>query len=368
MVFSVVPKAIAFKSAKSLQMRSLLFGISLFLFVLGIALILVKILIKRIEDLTEATKLIAEGNFNVNISGGRADSADEILVLTHGFNFMAQKISALLSETAEKVRMQNELETAEIVQRQFLPRTIFEDDELKIEGMSESATECGGDFWQYSKVGERLYFVFGDITGHGVSAALLTSSVYATFISLIERAKEGEFNSMEESQILPIFSQILNTVVYSGGGGESGFPCFIGIFNLKTNLLHFVNHSHPSPLFWDRQKSKWLSVRSEPGMYIGVKELEKVVTETASFDEGTSLLFYTDGALDHRVDDLKQLNKKHLFEYFGKLMLERREGQSLVQEIMQYTLQFFGDKNENRPDDVTFALVERKDNHTRKKT
>ena len=73
MVYSAVPKAVAFKSAQSLQLRSLLLGISLFLLVLGLALILVKILIKRIEYLTDATKHIAEGNFNVNIAGGRAD-------------------------------------------------------------------------------------------------------------------------------------------------------------------------------------------------------------------------------------------------------------------------------------------------------
>ena len=359
MVYSAVPKSVAFKSAKSLQLRSLLLGISLFLLVLGLALILVKILIKRIEYLTDATKHIAEGNFNVNISGGRADSADEILVLIHGFNFMTQKISALLLETAEKARMQKELETAELVQKQFLPQTIFHDDDLKIEGMSESASECGGDFWQYSKVGDRLYFVFGDITGHGVPAALLTSSVYATFVSVIERAKNGEFDSKEETEILPVMSQILNTVVYSAGGGESNFPCFIGIFNLKSNLMHFVNHSHPSPLMWDQQKNKWSSVRAETSMYIGVETLGPVVVESVAFDKGASILFYTDGVFDQRVDNQKQLNKKHTYDFFAKLMLDKKADQSMVKEIMQYALQFFGDNSENRPDDLTFALIER---------
>ncbi|MCB0386337.1 MAG: HAMP domain-containing protein, partial [Bdellovibrionales bacterium] len=172
-VVSFVPKKAALATVRLLVFKSSLFLILL----IGLASLLSVFgahhLTDALKRLFEATHKVAQGDFDLEID---VDSEDEVGGLTRGFNHMTQEIKRLLAETAEKARMETELATAKTVQATLFPETNFRSGSIEIKGYYEPASECGGDWWYYNKVGNKTFLWIGDATGHGVPAALVTSA------------------------------------------------------------------------------------------------------------------------------------------------------------------------------------------------
>ncbi len=102
------------------------------------------------------------------------------------FNIMAAEVSRLLDQTAEKARMESELQTAKTVQETLFPETRAKIGPLAIAGYYEPASECGGDWWHYCQIGNKIFLWIGDATGHGAPAALITSAAKSAS-TIIER-------------------------------------------------------------------------------------------------------------------------------------------------------------------------------------
>src|SRR5205823_2940179 len=100
----------------------------------------------------------------------------EVGGLAESFNYMAAEVSRLMSETAEKARMQSELATVKTVQETLFPASQSQFGPIRIKGHFEPASECGGDWWNYSRVEDKIFLWIGDATGHGAPAALITGA------------------------------------------------------------------------------------------------------------------------------------------------------------------------------------------------
>src|SRR5690606_35511909 len=104
---------------------------------------------------------------------------DEVGGLAQGFNFMAGEVSRLMEETKEAARMEGELETVRLVQETLFPEPVKRVGDFHLAGHFEPASECGGDWWHYCKVGDKLFIWIGDATGHGAPSAMVTSAAKA---------------------------------------------------------------------------------------------------------------------------------------------------------------------------------------------
>jgi sigma-B regulation protein RsbU (phosphoserine phosphatase) len=129
-----------------------------------------------INTLLAATHKISKGDFQIKI---KLKTSDELGILARSFNLMATEIARLLGESIIKTRMESELKTAQLVQSTFFPKKSFTYPGVKISGKFEPATECSGDWWYHFEKNGKVYILIGDATGHGVAAALVTSSVYS---------------------------------------------------------------------------------------------------------------------------------------------------------------------------------------------
>src|SRR5690606_10878260 len=139
-------------------------------------------LTSAIRNLAEATSKVMDGDFSVRVE---PKSGDEIGALAQSFNKMTEEVSRLMEKTAENARMEAELKTAHTVQATLFPQNEAHLGPIAIYGKSEPASECGGDWWHCSHIGNKVYGWIGDATGHGVPAALLTSAARAV-ASVIE--------------------------------------------------------------------------------------------------------------------------------------------------------------------------------------
>ncbi|MGZ3722839.1 MAG: AAA family ATPase, partial [Bdellovibrionales bacterium] len=94
----------------------------------------------------------------------------ELMTILAGQIAISLENARLYHQQGEAVRMQNELVTAHAVQEMLFPAPVFEIPNVRIAGYYQPATECGGDWWSYSKIGDWIYVYIGDATGHGAPA------------------------------------------------------------------------------------------------------------------------------------------------------------------------------------------------------
>ncbi|MCB0362063.1 MAG: HAMP domain-containing protein [Bdellovibrionales bacterium] len=130
-IISFVPKDAALATVKLLAVKSSLFLILLIGCISIISVLTAHQLTSALKRLFEATRKVAKGDFEVEIP---VESEDEVGGLTRGFNQMTQEIKRLLEETAQKSRMEAELQTAKNVQSTLFPRLSFSSGPIHIEG------------------------------------------------------------------------------------------------------------------------------------------------------------------------------------------------------------------------------------------
>ncbi|HRK03169.1 MAG TPA: SpoIIE family protein phosphatase, partial [Oligoflexia bacterium] len=234
-VVASIPKATAFAAAHALVQRSFALGVSILLVSIGLAMLFVKGLTRRIRELWNATRQVSEGDFSVRVQT-ESNTADEINSLGQSFNTMADKIHELMAQTAEKARMEKELETAQVVQSRFFPVQHFEHMNLTLAGRVVPASECGGDWWFYAPIGNRLLVVIGDVTGHGVSSALVTAAVHGGFTMLIQKFMRDQAKVSIKEVI-----ETLNAVVFAAAKQEATMTFVASLVDLDSGEMEFVN-------------------------------------------------------------------------------------------------------------------------------
>ncbi|NDG83663.1 MAG: HAMP domain-containing protein [Proteobacteria bacterium] len=356
LVLSLVSRKLAFESARSLLERSGILGLALLFFALGIALIFLKAITKRIDDLTLASLEISKGNLDISLVESRS-VRDELSVLSNTFLIMSRKIKDLLKESASKARMEKELEAAELVQKQFFPSTMFRDARIAIEGLSRSASECGGDIWQFRKIGKRIYFVFGDVTGHGVPAALITASIFGAFTAAMDSFEFESQSPAPPETALQKLSRILNSSILKAAKGETWFSCMVGIVDLEQDSLLYQNFAHPRPFFWENKEASPEGLESFPGAPLGSPEIDFAKIFHRPFKSDSRIVFYSDGLFDKRTQDSKSLRKREILSQLHAAFQSRLEIEQVLNQLMDEMTRFFGT---TPPDDVTVVIIDRR--------
>jgi sigma-B regulation protein RsbU (phosphoserine phosphatase) len=130
-----------------------------------------------VHDLYEATLAIDGGNLEHRIQVKRTD---QLGALSRSFNSMAASLARLLVEQREKQRMQNELSIAQEVQANLFPRGKIALPMLELHGVCLPARTVSGDYYDFLLFGTTgLGVALGDISGKGISAALLMATLHS---------------------------------------------------------------------------------------------------------------------------------------------------------------------------------------------
>lgn len=292
-IVSFVPKNAALATVRLLAVKSTLFLILLIGFASIVSVVAAHQLTGSLKRLFEATRKVAAGNFDIKVS---VESEDEVGGLTRGFNHMTQEIKRLLISTAEKSRMESELLTAKTVQATLFPNPKFSSNAISIEGYYEPASECGGDWWYYTRIDSITYLLIGDATGHGVPAALVTSAA---------RSAARIFEELPAQSIDHLMS-LLNKAINGTSGGQVNMTFFLASFDETTGILQYSNASHDPPFLIrskageELQKGDIIPLMSAPGKRLGESPDSVYSVAQEKLNPGDKLVFYTDGVTELR--------------------------------------------------------------------
>ncbi|HWU43211.1 MAG TPA: SpoIIE family protein phosphatase, partial [Bdellovibrio sp.] len=345
-VVTTVEKEKALGAVQILIRKSLIFFLILISITVIISLFASSGITHALTDLFDATKKVSEGDFKIRV---KVNSNDEVGSLADNFNTMAEEVSRLMSQTAEKARMESELQTAKTVQETLFPETRAQIGPLAIAGYYEPASECGGDWWHYNQIGNKIFLWIGDATGHGAPAALITSAAKSAS-TIIEHLNISPAKALE----------LLNHSIYDVSKGRIMMTFFLASFDLQTGELIYCNASHEAPFLMKKgegplKKKDLIPLNEVNNPRLGQSRDSSYKEESIKLDAGDAIFFYTDG-----VPDIQNPNKQAWGEreFVKALIFANKSHPNAADSVDTFATSFQAHRR-GAPliDDVTFFVV-----------
>ncbi|MGE4232477.1 MAG: PP2C family protein-serine/threonine phosphatase [Bacteriovoracia bacterium] len=347
-VLSQVEYDAAMRATYTLNEKFIYLALAALGFMVILGLVFSKRLTAPLNQLFRATKQITQGVFDVNL---KVMSRDEFGALTSAFVAMSKKISDLVQEMVDKVRVDQELSIAKTVQQSFFPPTWIENEHMHVASHYQSASECGGDWWGYFRVGNKHAVIIADATGHGLPSALMTASCRSCF-SVIEKLAIDSRIQLTPADML----QLANRVVYDAAQGKIMMTCFIGIMDMDTHTVQYASAAHNPPwLFTQTETGFQMASLVASGQRLGeVQDVaEPYEVKEMSFGPNDTLVYYTDGLIEGKNKEGQQYGKKQSRQILEDSMSQ--DPKTIINNLMVDFLAF----NSGKPldDDVTLAVV-----------
>jgi serine phosphatase RsbU (regulator of sigma subunit) len=322
--------------------RAAIRNLSLGLVVIGLAIVgIVPIshrMTRHLTALNEGVRQLAAGDFRARVP---VRSTDEFGSLAKSFNQMAEDLERHQTLVVEQERLRRELELSRLIQTEMLPRTPLRLGAAEIKGVSIPAREVGGDFFNYFPLPEgRLALLVGDVSGKGVSAALLMANVQATLRARIP---------LEDN--LATLAAALDREIDETTPGAVYVTLFLGILDTERHTLRYVNAGHyPQFVLHADDGIVAMPATGLPiALYPGQPYKEAVV----SVRSGDLIFFYTDGLLDTEDDHGEMFGAARLNAILAR---EHTEGIDTVLERVEEAVRRFRGQTEPFDDATMMAL------------
>ncbi len=188
----------------------------------------------------------------------------------------------LIEEERAKVRIEDELKIARDIQQGLLPPALPKTGWFRAAGSSIPSTQVGGDYFDVRHVSPHLWAaVVADVSGKGVSSALLASLLQGTFLMC----------SGDPADIESILSR-LNAFLLERTRGEKYATLFYCTLD-ETGLLSYSNAGHPAPFLVGRDGR--LRKLHTSGMPVGMIEDAPFQTVQAQLEPGDKIVIFSDG-------------------------------------------------------------------------
>ena len=338
----------------------------LFAFIVLLALIigsrLTRTITRSVANLYTATQHMNRGEFAYRIE---VRERDQLATLQTSFNSMAASLQKLMLEQREKQRLENELTIAHEVQEQLFPRRFSQLASLEVHGFCKPARTVSGDYYDFlPATANRLGLAVGDVSGKGISAALLMATIHSAVRAyLLESVPAqipvlagGNFGDVGNgfphgAGISPsMLMYLLNRQLYSTTPAEKYATLFLGLYDGSTRRLTYTNAGHLPPILLGTNGS--IRRLETGGTVVGLFDNMMYEEGTVSLSKGEIFLAYSDGVTEPE-NDYGEFGEERLIELVREnrhLPLER------INEIVTGAVYEWIGMNE-QPDDVTLVLA-----------
>ena len=306
-----------------------------------IILLLIKLVLGRtvssVKALSETADKVARGNFVTLVP---SKTKDEVGELIRSFNTMVLQLE-------ERIRLKDAMYLAMEVQQNLLPQKPLQSEHLDIVGKSIYCDETGGDYFDFFKFPAlgpgKVGIAVGDVVGHGISAALLMTTVRAFLRSQL--AQPGDLD-----QKVAAVNRLLCLDTFESC---DFMTLFLIVIDSNKKELHWVRAGHDPALVYDPSSGSFNELNGR-GSVLGI-DADWTFQEYkhSGWSEGQIIVIGTDGIWE---------TENHQLEKFGKFRLRqiiRQHSQFSAQEILNAIInslnEFRGPASQN--DDVTLVVV-----------
>lgn len=271
------------------------------------------------------------------------DTTDQLLL-----DAFARQVNAslenhfLLEQSLEKERVENEISLAGSIQEKLIPRALPEIAGFEHTGLNIPTKFIGGDYYDCIPIKDGRYmYIMADVSGKGVAAGLLVSTLHAALHAFLETP----FQLVE-------LVQKLNRIIWNAATEDKYITAMFALLDPETSQLETLNAGHNPTYYLTGQEIVELKLGGIP---LGMMEIdfpyESQITRMKPEDK---ILFYTDGvteamnAAEEEFDDVRPLKD---------LLLEHRalSAQKFIRQLMAELQDFTGDTPQS--DDITIMYL-----------
>ncbi len=318
-----------------------------------------------VAQLHEATQHVDRGDFSHRIP---VKSNDQLADLANSFNSMTASIEKLILEQKEKQRLENELAIAQEVQAQLFPRQVSELESLEVHGFCRPARTVSGDYYDFvTASSHKLILAVGDISGKGISAALLMATIHSAVRAysmenmpqLREPVAVGAVVGRgrvigawpEGVEVSPgALLGLLNHQLFDSTPQEKYATLFLGIYDGISHRLTYSNGGHLPPILIS--ESGDIRRLEAGGTVVGLFDNMSYDEGTIEMHPGEVFVAYSDGVTEPE-NDFGEFGEARLID------LVRTNRHLPLAQISQIVTQAVDDwiGDNEQPDDVTLVLA-----------
>ncbi|MBI2681686.1 MAG: SpoIIE family protein phosphatase [Acidobacteriales bacterium] len=331
---------------------------------------------KSVYNLYQATQHINRGDLKHRIA---VESDDQLAELQKSFNSMAGSLEKLLAEQKEKERLENELAIAQEVQATLFPREIADLRSLELHGVCRPARTVSGDYYDFlpyhAGTGqEKLSLALGDISGKGISAALLMATLHSAvrvyefgrmptrqeFVRAGAAAIAGAAHVSREGPRELLLAEgmhspshvieLLNRHLFHSTQPEKYATLFLGIYDGQARSMTYTNAGHLPPILVGDDGS--VRRLETGGTVIGLFDNMTYEESVIQIRPGDIFVAYSDGVTEPE-NEFGEFGEQRLIEIIHEhrhLPLPR-----ISEQVISAVQDWIG--SAEQPDDITLVLA-----------
>lgn len=250
----------------------------------------------------------------------------------------------LFNENVRQESVKKELELASKMQSLLIPSPdmLPNNEKLDVAAYYLPHFEVGGDYYDFVNLNGNEYgFCIADVSGKGISAAILMSNFQANIRALFS----------PKTSLTTVVTK-LNELVMQTTNGEKFITMFIGRYNSKSRELKYISAGHNPSLFYNGETKK-VSFLQLGCIGIGMfDEIPKIVEGTIHVPKGSKLICYTDG--------LVELENENQIEFGSKVMEQAIIKSVQMEDIIDEVIDKVNDHKGNNTffDDISLMGIE----------
>ncbi|MFL6445869.1 MAG: PP2C family protein-serine/threonine phosphatase [Candidatus Sulfotelmatobacter sp.] len=318
-----------------------------------------------VAELHNATRHVDRGDFSHRIP---IRSNDQLSDLALSFNSMTASIEKLILEQKEKQRLENELTIAQEVQAQLFPRQISQLESLEVHGFCRPARTVSGDYYDFlTASSHKLILAVGDISGKGISAALLMATIHSAVraysVESLPQMREpvavgavgGTGRVMatwpEGVEVSPgALLGLLNHQLYDSTPPEKYATLFLGIYDGHLHRLTYSNGGHLPPILIGKDGA--VRRLEAGGTVVGLFDNMSYDEGSVQLHPGEIFVAYSDGVTEPE-NDFGEFGEQRLIDLVRS---NRHLPLPQISQIVTMAVDDWIGDNE-QPDDVTLVLA-----------
>jgi sigma-B regulation protein RsbU (phosphoserine phosphatase) len=347
-----------------------LIGVALFFGVIELIALIIGTRMTRtvtaaVAQLHNATKHVDRGDFSHRIP---VTSSDQLADLAISFNSMTASIEKLILEQKEKQRLENELVIAQEVQAQLFPRQVSELESLEVHGFCRPARTVSGDYYDFlTASSHKLILAVGDISGKGISAALLMATIHSAVRAysmenmpqLREPVGVGAVAGAgrvigawpDGAEVSPgALLGLLNHQLYESTPPEKYATLFLAIYDGRSHQLTYSNGGHLPPILISQGGA--IRRLEAGGTVVGLFDNMSYDEGVVEMHPGEIFLAYSDGVTEPE-NDFGEFGEERLIDLVRD---NRHLPLPQISQIVTLAVDNWIGDNE-QPDDVTLVLA-----------
>jgi sigma-B regulation protein RsbU (phosphoserine phosphatase) len=249
-------------------------------------IVLTRRITRAVADLYGGTQYVQAGDFSHRV---QIEHKDQLGELAESFNKMTASVGELIEVENKRRRLENEISIAREVQNQLFPSSLPSVPGVEIEAICKAARSVSGDYYDFIQLSPtHIAIAIADISGKGISAALLMASLQAALRSQI--LTEGS----ERLSMAELVSR-LNKHLVRNTGDDRFATFFIATYDSATRTLRYTNAGHLPAFLICKGGSEKLDIG---GMVLGVMEDYVYEEGSLTVSPDSLLIGYSDGLIE----------------------------------------------------------------------